>query len=141
MPGPLRLHASAVAVDGQGVLILGASGSGKSSLALQLIALGAALVADDQTVLTVRSGAVHLSAPETIAGLIEARGVGLLRVPVDQAPLALVIDLDRAETQRLPLAHSMTLLDRHFPCLHKVDNAAWPAAILLYLKGGRKDPE
>lgn len=141
MPDPLRLHASAVAVDGKGVLILGESGSGKSSLALQLMTLGATLISDDQTEITPHGDGLVLGSPDTIAGMIEARGIGILRAPHCTAPLALVVDLDRQETQRLPQAHSVTLLDRPFPCLHKVENAAWPAAILLNLKGGRKDPE
>ena len=141
MPAPVRLHASAVAVDGQGVLIKGASGSGKSSLALQLMALGAVLISDDQTDLTRTATGVDLSAPATIAGLIEARGIGILNASFTAAPLCLVIDLDQLETDRLPPNRAVTLCDLSFPCLHKVENTAWPAAVLQYLKGGRKEPE
>ncbi|WP_299621216.1 serine kinase [uncultured Tateyamaria sp.] len=134
------LHANAVAVDGQGVLITGASGSGKSSLSLQLMTLGAQLIADDQTQLRLMSAQVWASSPPTTRGLIEARGVGILTADPCEAPIALVIDLDLLETERLPQRHSVTLLDRPIICLHKVDNPAWPAAIMQYLKGSRRDP-
>lgn len=141
MPDPVRLHASAVAFNDRGVLIRGASGSGKSSLALHLMALGATLISDDQTELDVAEGIVYMRAPSPIAGLIEARGIGILTADSCIAPLVLVVDLDRAETDRLPHKHSATYFDRKFPCLHKVENAAWPAGILQYLKGDRKEPE
>ncbi|MEZ5768808.1 MAG: hypothetical protein R3D80_14935 [Paracoccaceae bacterium] len=93
-------HASAVALGagpgqaGFGVLIEGPSGSGKSALALQLIALGGALVADDRTRIAPQGGWPWLHAPERLAGVIEARGVGLLAVAhVAGAPLRLIVDL------------------------------------------------
>jgi len=66
------LHATAVAVGGRGLLILGRSGAGKSSLALQLIALGARLVADDRTRVTLGPAGLVASPPEAIRGRIEA---------------------------------------------------------------------
>ena len=89
-------------MDGRGVLILGPSGSGKSSLALRLIALGGVLIADDQVIL-VRQGTVLWAAPPApLAGLIEARGVGLVRTCHAPGPIDLVVDLGRTETDRLP---------------------------------------
>jgi HPr kinase/phosphorylase len=99
----VQLHASAVAVDGRGCLITGASGAGKSALAIEMIALGAELVADDRVDVRRAGGGLMISAPPAIAGLIEARGVGILRLDGRiAAPLALIVDLDRAETERLP---------------------------------------
>ncbi len=141
MPMSARLHASAVAYEGRGVLILGASGRGKSTLALHLMQLGATLISDDQTEVELLNERVHMRAPSGIAGLIEARGVGLLKADVTCAPLHLIIDLDSIETKRLPDAHSHTILGKTFPCLHKVDNSVWPFAVLQYLKGGRRSPE
>ena len=135
------LHASTIAVDGRGALIQGASGSGKSSLALQLMALGAQLISDDQTSLHLQCGQVWASAPQKIAGLIEARGVGILRADHCTAPLTLVINLDHAEIERLPVNKTVTFLGHSFPILHKVDSPAWPASILQYLKVSRKYPE
>ena len=72
------LHATTVAFDRRGILILGKSGSGKSSLALDLMGRGATLVSDDRVHLSHVPGGLKASPPEAIAGVIEARGVGLL---------------------------------------------------------------
>ncbi|MCX7566786.1 HPr kinase/phosphatase C-terminal domain-containing protein [Sulfitobacter sp. F26169L] len=130
------LHATCVAIAGKGILITGPSGSGKSALALQLIPLGAVLVADDRTHITCDANTLFAAPPNTIAGMIEARGVGIITVPyLETAPVALAIDMDRLERERLPLRHSMTVLDITLPCLHKVDAPYFPAAIYAYLKG------
>ena len=96
------LHAGCVAIGGRAVLIFGASGSGKSDLAMRLIDRGAALVADDYVSLRAEGGRIIAAAPAAIAGRIELRGVGLLTMPyLAQAPVALVVDLDLAP-ERLP---------------------------------------
>ena len=101
--GSLNLHGSAVALEGRGLLILGASGTGKSALALRMMALGARLVADDRVILARRDDALIASAPRRLRGTIEARGVGLLRAEaLEAAPLALAVDLDRAPAARMP---------------------------------------
>ncbi|MEM6373635.1 MAG: hypothetical protein AAF727_12760 [Pseudomonadota bacterium] len=135
------LHATCVAFEGKGALILGASGSGKSSLALQLLALGCDLVSDDQTEVVRQGEVLWASAPDPIKGLIEARGVGLLRARADDAPVALAIDLDQPERDRLPQFHSVTLLGLQRPCLHNANSQAWPSAIVQCLKQGRHKPE
>ncbi|HXP12791.1 MAG TPA: serine/threonine protein kinase [Stellaceae bacterium] len=98
------IHGTAVSLGRAGVLLRGPSGAGKSDLALRLIDQGAFLVADDQTGLVRRGGEVVMSAPPAIAGLIEARGVGLLRLPrLAESCLRLVVDLVPAEEiERLP---------------------------------------
>lgn len=100
------VHASAVQVEGRGVLIRGASGSGKSSLALALLfgSPPAALIADDRVVLAVASGRLIASAPAELAGLIEVRGFGIVRRPcVASAAIDLVAELlPAAECPRLP---------------------------------------
>lgn len=131
-------HASAVALNGQSALILGASGSGKSSLALQLMALGAQLVADDRTCLTSFDGVLTASAPAAISGQIEARGVGILAAETcRQAPVKLVIDLDSAETERLPPHRTKDILGVALPLVLNTPGPHFPAAVLLYLRGGR----
>jgi HPr kinase/phosphorylase len=115
----LLVHATSVLVDGTGVLIRGPSGSGKSDLALRLIDGGARLVSDDQTALEARDGRLWASAPPSIAGKLEVRGLGIVAVPgVAAAPLGLVVDLvppDRIE--RLPEASTATLLGVILPIL------------------------
>ena len=139
---PTVLHASCVALNGAGVLILGASGRGKSGLALQLMALGADLVADDRTSLDVRNGPagpqLMAGVPDTLAGLIEARGIGILKAAsAGPCPVTLVVDLDQTEAMRLPPDRSVELLGVRLPLVHMVDSPAFPAAILQYLKKGR----
>ena len=131
-------HASCVAWQGHGALILGQSGAGKSALALQLMALGADLVSDDRTELLAEADALTARAPATIQGLIEARGVGLMRLPfVPQAEIALVIDLDQPEPNRLPPQREITLLGISRPLVLAVPQPHCPAAILCYLQGSR----
>ena len=69
-----------MAIGGRAVVIEGPSGAGKSDLALRLIDRGAILVSDDYTLLTRDGAALIASPPETIAGKIEARGLGILPV-------------------------------------------------------------
>ena len=85
------------------VLLLGASGSGKSDLALRLIAAGARLVSDDQTSLSVEQGRLVARAPERLTGLLEIRGVGIVAVGAAQSgPIALVVKLQSEPPDRLP---------------------------------------
>jgi serine kinase of HPr protein (carbohydrate metabolism regulator) len=96
------VHASTVAIGGRGVMLEGPSGAGKSDLALRLIDRGAVLVSDDYTVLTRFGDTLVASAPATIAGRIEVRGVGILPIAnVAQVPVALLVRLG-AEVDRLP---------------------------------------
>jgi HPr kinase/phosphorylase len=107
----LGLHASCVAIAGRGVLILGASGSGKSQLALGLISRGASLVADDRVELVRRGEALVARAPAAIRGLVEARGLGILRLPaMPEAPVAVAVDLDRPPAARMPHPVTITYL-------------------------------
>jgi HPr kinase/phosphorylase len=135
-----RLHATTVAV-GQGglwgaLVITGRSGAGKSELALQLMALGAELVADDQTLLTQNADGTMLSdVPDPLRGLIEMRGIGLLPVPYRApVPVCACLDMDQRETDRLPPARKLRLLDCDVPLLLRVDSPAFPAALLHYMR-------
>ncbi|HYI71910.1 MAG TPA: aldolase, partial [Skermanella sp.] len=98
------------------VLLRGPSGSGKSDLALRLIDGGAKLVADDQVELALdAAGRVMARAPATLSGLLEVRGIGILRMnAVRTAPVGLVADLtSEDQVERLPEAETCLLLDRH----------------------------
>ena len=133
-----NLHASAVAVDGHAALFFGASGTGKSALCLQMIALGARLISDDRTHIRLHGGRPYAHAPAPIKGLIEARGVGLLRVdPAPPAPITLIVDLDQIETERLPPERSRDLLGQKVPLLHRVEGLHFAPALMLTLRGGR----
>ncbi|MDP3418568.1 HPr kinase/phosphorylase [Falsiroseomonas sp.] len=75
----MSLHGSCVALDEEGVLILGPSGSGKSDLVLRLLGRGWMLVADDQVELVAEGEALRASAPAPLRGMLEIRGLGLMQ--------------------------------------------------------------
>ena len=98
----MLMHATSVALKGPGqswqaVLLRGPSGAGKSDLALRLIDTGARLIADDQTHLERKGRALIASAPAAIAGRMEVRGIGIVRLTrtqlIARAPVALLVDL------------------------------------------------
>ncbi len=90
----------------KGILILGAPGQGKSDLCLRLIMdKGGVLVSDDRVDLKTAGGQVEASAPASIKGLLEVRGVGILTLPVvESCRINLVINLVREaeDVERLP---------------------------------------
>ena len=101
--GSIVMHASCVDVNGSGVLIVGRSGSGKSSLAINLLALGSTLVADDQCELVKKNNIFRISKPASLPKSIEIRGVGLVSVPmVKETSLNWVVNMDEAEKERMP---------------------------------------
>ncbi|TXI03512.1 MAG: serine kinase [Pseudorhodobacter sp.] len=135
---PLLVHASSVAFRGRGLLITGPSGSGKSGLTLQLMALGADLVADDQTELIARGGRLIASPPATTAGLIEARYLGLMNVPfLRHADIALVLDMGRIETERLPPERTIRLAGITCALAYCPPTPHLAASILCWLAHGR----
>jgi HPr kinase/phosphorylase len=141
--GTLLQHATTVAIDGEAVLLRGPSGSGKSDLALRLIDGGGQLVADDQTLLRRVGDRVLASAPPIIAGLIEIRGVGLLRVHAsDTAPLLLIADLViSGEIERLPERRFETVLGVAVPLIALAPfEASAPAKIRLLRRALAQDP-
>lgn len=125
-----QIHASCVLIDGQGVLITGPSGSGKSDLALRLIDSGGVLVADDRCNLDKNDDRVLVRCPEAIRGRMEVRGIGIVEMPVaDEAEIKLVVDLvGRSEVERMPEtgARSVDLLGIPVPRLitHAFDASA-----------------
>jgi len=134
------LHATCVAIDGRGVLILGPSGSGKSSLALDLMALGARLVADDRTTIAPGPDAPIATCPPAIRGRIEARGIGILSAdPAPPTPVALVVDLGLPEPDRLPPWRTRTIAGHDVALLHNPGSGPFAAAIVQYLRCGRID--
>ncbi|HTW69314.1 MAG TPA: HPr kinase/phosphatase C-terminal domain-containing protein [Acetobacteraceae bacterium] len=99
MQGRQQVHGSCVARDGDGVLLIGPAGCGKSDLALRLLGRGFDLVADDRV--DIEAGVA--SAPGALAGLLEVRGLGIVRLPCARsARLVLVTELG-ASADRLPM--------------------------------------
>ena len=136
------IHATCVAVQGAGVLIVGASGAGKSGLALQMMALGAQLVGDDQVDMFVQNDQVMANAGAPIKGLIEARGIGLLRAAsVGPVPLAYIVDLDQTASARLPEPSDVCVLRRTVPLLRGAGVPNLAAGLIQLVKMGRVAPE
>ncbi|MDA7550549.1 HPr kinase/phosphatase C-terminal domain-containing protein [Rhodobacteraceae bacterium] len=133
------LHASCVSVNGNGVLICGAAGSGKSSLALNLIALGAELVADDQTLIRRENKNLIARCPETISHLIEARGLGILTPPTrSDVALTLVVDLETVQSQRVPPPEAYELFGITLPLFRRAPLDAFPAALYILARDGMR---
>ncbi|OEJ69306.1 HPr kinase/phosphorylase [Magnetovibrio blakemorei] len=132
-----RIHATCVLIKGKGVLLRGKPGSGKSDLALRLMDDGAGLVADDYTELSTQDGILYANAPTAIEGLLEVRGVGILRVGcVPRAPVTAIFDLvPLAEIERLPGAQTESIEGIDIPSfrLHGFDASA-PAKVRMTLK-------
>jgi serine kinase of HPr protein (carbohydrate metabolism regulator) len=93
---PVNLYATGLAINGSGVAIIGASGSGKSDLALRLIDRGAELICDDRIEIADIDGRAWICAVPAIAGKIEVRGLGIIDMPhLAKAPLYMLVDLDQ----------------------------------------------
>ena len=123
-------QATCVAINGRAVLIEGAPGSGKSSLALALIDRGAGLVGDDGVTLQPRGGRLYASPPPNIAGLLEVRNLGLLEFPtVGDVPVALVVRLDPTAERFVEEAERMELGGVELPLVR-----LWPGGEVLALK-------
>ncbi len=132
------LHGTAVSRNGRAALILGKPGAGKSRLALQLIAYGAVLVADDAVELNQIHEGIILSCPQQTKGIIEARGVGLLTVNViEKAALAFVVDLDKIADGRLPQPKEVVIHGVKFPLICGEGNPNLGAIVWCLLGDGQ----
>ena len=140
-PSPLFVHASAVRFLGKGVLLLGPSQSGKSDLALRLIDAGARLIADDQVLLRRAGDRLLAEAPAALAGMIELRGIGIMRVPHADGILDLAVGLASGQLQdRLPAPTFVTWHDIDLPKITLDPMAASAVArIKLALQAERVD--
>lgn len=125
----MLVHATTIDIAGLGVLIFGASGAGKSDIALRLIGEGALLVADDQTEVEIVGARLRASTPKRIAGLIEARGVGVVRAPTKLATdLRLAVSLIAAEVERMPESRTWSLPGQAEPRIPLMELHAFEAS-------------
>ncbi len=141
-PPTSQVHGTCVVLAKIGVLLCGPSGCGKSDLALRLVDDGARLVADDRVDLVRRAGGLWASAPAALAGLLEVRGIGIVRLgggmrrSAKRARLGLVVDLtDRTGVERLPDPATRAFLGIELP-LVRIDAWAASAAAKLRLAAG-----
>lgn len=108
-----QIHASAAALNGKAVLIVGKSGSGKSALLLDLMARGFALIADDIVILQDQDDGVAALAPENAQGRLEVRWIGIVQArTATSARVELVIDLDQEPSGRLPEHREFAIFDK-----------------------------
>ena len=134
------LHANAVSISDRCLVILGPSGSGKSLFSLEMMALGARLIADDRTIVSAQDGGIWASCPEAIKGKIEARNVGLLHAdPVTEVQIVAVLDLGQTEPDRLPPLRTIEILGYKLPLFLRPQYNTFAAAFLQFLRCDRGD--
>lgn len=123
-------QATCVALAGRGVMIEGAPGSGKSSLALGLIDRGAVLVGDDSLLVAALDGRLVAHPHPETRGLLEVRNLGLIAMSVcDAAPVSLLIRLDREAPRFIEQAATVERLGCALPAI-----ALWPDIALNPIK-------
>ena len=133
-------HGSCVDFDGRGVLILGSSGSGKSSLALACISIGANLVGDDYIDLGVCDDAILARRPPNIEGLIEVARVGVLNCDfIESTKLALAIDMSQAEVVRMPPRRHIALQGCGIPLIYGANIPYLHSVAFQFVTAGRAD--
>ncbi len=132
------VHASAFAYRGTGCLLMGESGTGKSRLVAEAIGHGAKLIADDRVQFEVRAGQLMASPPPQLAGVLELRGLGLIRLDALAGVHAihLAITLDATANERLPAPLPADILGISVP--HLRISSPPIAALLLYLEAMRE---
>ena len=137
----MLIHATAVAIETElgfrALLLRGRSGSGKSDLALRLIDAGARLVTDDQSVLSRRDDTIIVGPPARISGLLEVRGIGIMRVEaLAEAPVVLIADLvSPDQIDRLPERRREEIFGLSLPVIALTPfEASAPAKLRLALR-------
>ena len=130
--GEILLHATCIRWSGAAMLLRGGSGAGKSDLALRMLDQGATLVADDQVLVSAADGKLFARPPEALAGLLEVRGIGIIRVRHEApARIGLVVDLvEEGGMERMPEPAGAALLGCVLPRFSLVARHASAAAKL-----------
>jgi serine kinase of HPr protein (carbohydrate metabolism regulator) len=114
----MYVHSTSVFWHDKGILITGKSGSGKSDLALRLIYEGAILISDDQTLLHDKITHIEMSSPTNIQGLLEVRGIGIIKVPYSSnIKLDYHINITNKPIERMPTKQTYTILNKSVPSI------------------------
>ncbi|EJL52215.1 serine kinase of the HPr protein, regulates carbohydrate metabolism [Rhizobium sp. CF122] len=138
---PSNIHATAIVVGSTGLLFMGPSGWGKSMLAFacineaQRMGMSAILVADDQVLISKQDGTVIATCPATIAGLIELRGTGIVRLPHTESAVmhyAVLPGSVSGERRLPPVGERTTIADGiDLPVIRLLANTPLPLAVLM----------
>ena len=113
----MEIQATAISYQKHAILIQGPSGTGKTSLALQLIERGAHLIGDDIVEVFIKNKQLYCKSEEKLKGVVEVRGLGLVAgLKVSKpAPVLCVIRLHKKPTERLPKKKTISLLNKKIP--------------------------
>lgn len=132
----MMLHACAFAYEGAGCLVLGEAGSGKSTFLAKALLHGAQLIADDQVLLHADGAQLIARAPDSLAGIIELYGLGIISHPhVASHPVHLVVALEKGEAERLPEPQQVEYCGLTLPFVRLLSpSAVQVSSLLLYLK-------
>ena len=123
----------------KGIVIFGKSGSGKSNLAIKLISFGAKLISDDQTQLELKKNKIILTKPDSTPNLIEARGIGLIEVPIkNSAELFCFVKMTEIELKRLPYKKQKNCFGKKIKMIEFNPNYNNESSLFLSLKYGVK---
>ena len=114
------IYASCVEFMGSGLLICGRSGSGKSDLCLRLIDAGAKFIADDQTIIENKGGKLKARCPDSIKGMLEIRGIGIVEMPcIDETEINLKLSLQSFDQiDRMPEKHTELIENVRLPIFY-----------------------
>ena len=127
---PIAWQATCVAIAGRAILIEGAHGTGKSSLALALLDRGAELIGDDGVLLQPIDGRLHAAPHPRTQGLLEVRNLGLLPTPFRAtAPVCLVLRLDPAAPRFIEAPETLARAGIPLPAIR-----LWPDSPVLALR-------
>jgi HPr kinase/phosphorylase len=142
MSGPVAVHATCIVVGEAGILLRGRPGAGKSTLARRIVENAgrrgrfARLVSDDRVLVEPRAGRLLARAHGTTAGLIEARGLGLMRADHEAAAIVrLVVDVGGPPLDRMPEKEDLEVVLQGVPLLRLAAGPEEADRVLLHLDG------
>ena len=136
-----NIPATAIVIGTTGLLFLGPSGSGKSTLAFSCLTaarplgLAASLIADDRVLITEQNGSVLAKCPPSIAGLMEIRYTGIVRMPyISEGEMHFAIrPVDPESAERLPPEDEQVDISDsiRLPLIRLAATSANPLAIIM----------
>ncbi|HBQ22134.1 MAG: hypothetical protein DBW67_04735 [SAR116 cluster bacterium] len=132
----MKLQANGFSYRGEGILLTGPSGIGKTGLMLEMIRSGGQLVGDDAVVLHNQSGSLFMTPPDATKGLVELRGVGVIRLePAEKILVTMHLCLGHKISERLPNAQQVSWLGVGLPSYFLLMDQFAPARLHALVEG------